>query len=80
LAPTNDGAKGELLSENLFLFSDLAFDIEGKDYRKKSLEKARKETIKLLEFLDNHNILVKLLHSLAQRDFMWCVKTHSNVQ
>ncbi|MFX0181740.1 MAG: DNA primase small subunit domain-containing protein [Candidatus Hodarchaeota archaeon] len=69
LAPTNVGPKSEILSENLFLFSDLAFDIDGKNYRKKSLEKARKETIKLLEFLDDCNIRVKYIAFSGSKGF-----------
>ncbi|MFX0173155.1 MAG: hypothetical protein ACFE9L_14760 [Candidatus Hodarchaeota archaeon] len=69
LSPTTVGAKGEILSENLFLFSDLAFDIDGKDYRIKSLEKARKETITLLEFLKDHNISVKYIAFSGSKGF-----------
>ncbi|MFX0051793.1 MAG: DNA primase small subunit domain-containing protein [Candidatus Hermodarchaeota archaeon] len=69
LAPTIVGAKGGVLSENLFLFSDLAFDIDGKDYRKKSLEKARKETLKLLDFLKDHNIPVKYIAFSGSKGF-----------
>jgi hypothetical protein len=63
------GAKGEVLSENLFLFSDLAFDIDGKDYRRKSLEKARKETLKLIDFLKDHNIAVKYIAFSGSKGF-----------
>ncbi len=69
LAPVNVGARSDLVSENLFLYSDLVFDIDGENSEIKNIEKARKESIKLLKFLDEHKISIKYLAFSGSKGF-----------
>jgi len=55
LSPHLIGPKGEKISENLFLGSDLVFDIDFEPFCIRNLEKARRETIKLLSFIKEKN-------------------------
>lgn len=69
LSPYNVGAKSEVLSDNLFLFSDLVFDIDGKYFSNKHIENARKETIKLINYLEAKNIEIKYLAFSGSKGF-----------
>lgn len=69
LNPVRVGAKSEIVSENLFLFSDLVFDLDGKNTKMKSIEDARKESIKLLDFIDDHNFMIKYIAFSGSKGF-----------
>jgi DNA primase catalytic subunit len=69
LAPENVGARSDIFSQNLFIYSDLVFDIDGKGHKEKYIEKARKESIKLIEYLDQNGFRLKYISFSGSKGF-----------
>lgn len=69
LAPQRVGRAGEKISENAFLFCDLAFDIDFSPFSIHNIEKAKKETAKMLEFLKGKKIKVKYIAFSGSKGF-----------
>ena len=57
------------LSANLFLSSDIVFDIDRSPFSKRNLEKARKETLNLIDFLEQKNYEIKYLAFSGSKGF-----------
>ena len=57
------------LSANIFLSSDIVFDIDNAPFSKKNLEKSRKETLKLIDFLDCRDYRIKYIAFSGSKGF-----------
>ncbi|MFX1250652.1 MAG: hypothetical protein ACFFCZ_03475 [Promethearchaeota archaeon] len=69
LAPHKVGAKSNIASQNLFLFSDLVFDIDENHFSVRNIEKARRETIRLCDIIKEDNITIKYISFSGSKGF-----------
>jgi hypothetical protein len=70
LAPENLGRRERTpLSDNIFLSSDIVFDIDRSPFSTSNLELARQDTLRLLEFCDDSHLAVKYLAFSGSKGF-----------
>ena len=69
LNPINVGVRSENISKNLFISADLPFDVDGKSSQINDLEKARKETIALYNYLVSLKIKIKYISFSGSKGF-----------
>jgi len=70
LAPEHLGRRERTpLSRNVFLFSDIVFDIDRSPFSKKNLDLARQDTISLIRFLDEQSIRIKYIAFSGSKGF-----------
>jgi hypothetical protein len=69
MRPDLVGARTEKISENHFLFADLAFDIDSKKKGAAGIEEARKQAVALAEFLEKEKIKVKYIAFSGSKGF-----------
>jgi hypothetical protein len=69
LAPDKVGSRTEKISENLFLYADLVFDIDFEPFCVRNIERARLQALKLLDFLKRKKIEIKYLAFSGSKGF-----------
>ena len=70
LVPENLGRRERTpLSDNIFLSSDIVFDIDRTPFSTGNLELARQDTVRLLEFCDNNRLAVKYIAFSGSKGF-----------
>lgn len=70
LAPERLGRReGTPLSDNIFLFSDIVFDIDRPPFGPDNLDRARADTLKLLAFCDDNNLPVRYIAFSGSKGF-----------
>ena len=70
LAPENVGRRERTpLSDNIFLSADIVFDIDRSPFSLSNLEKARKDTLRIISFCDDRNIPVKYIAFSGSKGF-----------
>ncbi len=70
LVPENLGRRERTpVSDNIFLSSDIVFDIDRSPFSPVSLEQARGDTLKLLDFSRDHHLPVKYLAFSGSKGF-----------
>jgi hypothetical protein len=70
LVPENLGRRERTpLSDNIFLSSDIVFDIDRSPFSVENLEQAREDTQKLLAFCDNNRLSVKYIAFSGSKGF-----------
>ncbi|HSA38600.1 MAG TPA: hypothetical protein P5013_06900 [Methanoregula sp.] len=78
LVPENLGRRERTpLSDNIFLSSDIVFDIDRSPFSTENLELAREETIRLLNFCDDNHLPVKYIAFSGSKGFhVICEDSH----
>jgi len=70
LAPESLGRREKTpLSDNIFLFSDIVFDIDRSPFSSSNLELARKDALEVIRFCANHTIPVKYIAFSGSKGF-----------
>ncbi len=69
MTPQLIGRTGDKISENFFVFGDLVFDIDFQPYSEKNIERARKEALRLLDFLQSQGIREKYVAFSGSKGF-----------
>lgn len=70
LVPANLGRRERTpLSDNIFLSSDIVFDIDRSPFSMENLELAREETLRLLGFCDDNHLAVKYIAFSGSKGF-----------
>jgi DNA primase catalytic subunit len=70
LAPERIGPKDKTpLSDNVLIYSDLVFDIDRTPFSKRNIDYARKDTQKLIAFLDKKGIEIKYIAFSGSKGF-----------
>src|SRR5512137_776885 len=70
LVPENLGRRERTpLSDNIFISSDIVFDIDRSPFSVENLEVARKDTLRLLRFCDNERLTVKYIAFSGSKGF-----------
>jgi DNA primase catalytic subunit len=70
LAPERIGPKDKTpLSDNVLIYSDLVFDIDRTPFSKRNIDSARKDTQKLIAFLDRKGIEIKYIAFSGSKGF-----------
>jgi DNA primase catalytic subunit len=70
LVPENLGRRERTpLSDNIFLSSDIVFDIDRTPFSTENLELARQDTVRLLEFCDSNRLAVKYIAFSGSKGF-----------
>jgi len=70
LAPERLGPKDKTpLSDNVLIYSDLAFDIDRTPFSKRNIDAARKDTKKLVSYLDKRGIEIKYIAFSGSKGF-----------
>lgn len=69
LSPETLGPKTNKVAENLFLGADLVFDIDKAPFSIQNVEKARLETLRLMNFLNGQKIAIKYVAFSGAKGF-----------
>ena len=70
LVPENLGRRERTpISDNIFLSSDIAFDIDRSPFSMSNLELAQQDTLRMVTFCDENNLIVKYIAFSGSKGF-----------